>query len=62
MTHRIDAAMHAMKSSANNSPADRFMAEARTTQLSDRDHPVLSGGNFGHTRVGLGGFLAQYKG
>ena len=52
MSHRVDAAVDAVKAPGADSSRDRFRTQARCFDLLSRHHPVLTGGNCSHPPIG----------
>lgn len=54
--------MHAMKASRRYADPDCFFTDPKVSQLVDRNHPMLSSGEFGDLEVRCGEFPVHIHG
>ena len=57
MAHGVHPAVKEVETPDATAIRDRVVIESRAEELHERDHPVLTSGDFGDQNVGCGGFM-----
>jgi hypothetical protein len=59
MAYRVNALMNTVQTAGFNPPTHGIPCNPRTSKLSDRDHAMLSRGDFSHAAILLGDFCVH---